>query len=87
MKNLVYFFLSNLILVTLLLLGSCTRHEDNGHVQAVSSQPSTLRIVIADSAANRGLQKKDTCSSREKMSKKSTDDLMHWAGYSTLNGN
>ena len=87
MKNMIYFCLSNLLLVAIFLLCSCTRNEENTHVQAVSAQTTEIRIIIADSASKTGSQRNDTSISRTKMSKKSTDELIHWAEYSTLNGN
>ena len=87
MKNMIYFCLSNLLLVAIFLLCSCTRNEENTHAQAVSAQTTEIRIIIADSASKTGSQRNDTSISRAKMSKKSTDELIHWAEYSTLNGN
>ena len=88
MKNMLYFFISNLLLVTLLLLTSCGRNEDNRNLQTTQFQKTTFRLVIADSAAKNRLQISDTSSSGMKAaSQKSTDDLIHWSEYSTLNGN
>ena len=88
MKNMLYFFISNLLLVTLLLLTSCGRNEDNRNLQTTQLQKTTFRLVIADSAAKNRLQISDTSSSCMKAaSQKSTDDLIHWSEYSTLNGN
>ena len=87
MKNMVYFFISNILLVALLLLTSCGRNEDNRNVQTTPAQTTSFRLVIADSAVKTRIQIRDTSTSRAKMSQKSTDDLIHWSGYSTLNGN
>ena len=87
MKNMVYFFICNLLLVSLLLLTSCGRHEETGKVQTAPAQTTSFRLVIADSAAKTKLHIKDTSSSRAKTSQKSTDDLIRWSSYSTLNGN
>ena len=88
MKNMLYFFISNVLLVTLLLLTSCGRNEDNRNLQTTQLQKTTFRLVIADSAAKSRLQISDTSSSGMKAaSQKSTDDLIRWSGYSTLNGN
>ena len=88
MKNMLYFFISNLLLVALLLLTSCGRNEDNRNLQTTQLQKTTFRLVIADSAAKNRLQISDTSSSGMKAaSQKSTDDLIHWSEYSTLNGN
>ena len=87
MKNMVYFFICNLLLVSLLLLTSCGRSEDTGSVQTAHAQTATFRLVMADSAAKARMQIKDTSSSRAKTSQKSTDDLIRWSSYSTLNGN
>ena len=88
MKNMLYFFISNLLLVALLLLTSCGRNEDNRNLQTTQLQKTTFRLVIADSAAKNRLQISDTSSSGMKAaSQKSTDDLIQWSEYSTLNGN
>ena len=87
MKNMVYFFICNLLLVSLLLLTSCGRHEVTGKVQTTPAQTTSFRLVIADSAAKTKLHIRDTSSSRAKTSQKSTDDLIRWSSYSTLNGN
>ena len=87
MKNMVYFFICNLLLVSLLLLTSCGRHEETGKVQTAPAQTTSFRLVIADSAAKTKLHIKDTSSSRAISSQKSTDDLIRWSSYSTLNGN
>lgn len=88
MKNMLYFFISNVLLVALLLLTSCGRNEDDHNLQTTQLQKTTFRLVIADSAAKNRLHISDTSSSGMKAaSQKSTDDLIHWSEYSTLNGN
>ena len=82
MKNMVYFFLSNLLLVAFLLLSSCGRNEETTNLQTTS-----FRLVMADSAAKTKLQTRDSSLLRAKTSQKSTDDLIRWSSYSTLNGN
>ena len=87
MKNMTYFLISNILLVALLLLASCGRNDEDRDVQATTVQTTSFRLVIADSSAKTRLHTKDTSSSRTKASGKSTDDLIRWSSYSTLNGN
>ena len=86
MKNMVYFFICNLILVALFVLSSCSSHENESHVQPRPSDVPAYRFMTADSSSQNKAQTKDVSSVRAKMSQKSTDDLIHWSDYSTLNG-
>ena len=69
MKNMVYFFLCNLLLIALFVFSSCNRSEHGAH-----GVTCTDSMSVPDS-------------SHVVMSEKSMDNLIHWADYSTLNGN
>ena len=86
MKNMVYFFICNLLLVALFVFSSCAGHEKDS--PAISTQPDqpTYNLMTADSSFQNKTQTKESSSARAQMSEKSNNDLLHWSAYSGLDG-
>ena len=86
MKNMVYFFICNLLLVALFVLSSCAGHEEEPSAISTQSDLPAYGLMTADSSFQNKTQTKESSSARAQMSEKSNNDLLHWSAYSALDG-
>ena len=89
MKNLMYFVLCDIVIVALVILTSCNRHEENRTVVsdpvdkeylATYHRAATSKSLFGSSAIRFSSSKeKDTSSIRSRMSEQAQQELIIWS--------